>query len=150
MAENEAPTIEAEATAPANGPLDGAAKRSASRDIPVATIVRLLGIPTQADFSVLDTKLDMLTSKLNALAIKVDRLLSQLGAISNEFYVDRIDFQLGDIRNMMKKVFPQAITTNDVAARDTTPRRVERAPEKSHSEDSAAGAANAETKGEPV
>lgn len=120
---------------------DHGPRRGASRDVPIATIVHLLGIPTQTDINVLDTKLDMLTSKVNALALKVDRLLSQLAGISNEFYVDRIDFQLADIRNMMKKVFPQALTTTEATVKDAVSRKAEKAqgksPEKASSKPSA-------------
>jgi hypothetical protein len=87
-------------------------------EVPASTIVHLLGVATQNDLSVMESKLDMLISRVATLSMKVDRLVNQLTTISNEFYVDRIDFQLSDIRQMMKKVFPSALSSPELLAKE--------------------------------
>lgn len=84
-----------------------------SREVPVSTIVHLLGVPTQQDIRVLESKIDMLSSKLTAVALKLDRVAGQVATMANEFYLDRIDFQISDIRALMRKVFPQFVGASE-------------------------------------
>lgn len=86
------------------------------RDVPVSALVHLLGLPTSAEIQVIESKLDILSSRISAIASKVDRLSQQVGTLANEFYIDRIDFQISEIRTLMKRVFPQMVSDTDFSA----------------------------------
>ena len=97
--------------------------RTPSREVPVSTIVHLMGLASQADFSMLDNKLDMLNSKITAMQLKIDRLASQLSSQTQETYIERLDFQIADIRSMMRKVVPTLLSTTENMAKEAVERR---------------------------
>lgn len=76
---------------------------AAARDINIATLVHLLGISTSVEVGVIEEKVDMMSSKLTALAAKVDRLALQLEGARHDSFLERIDVQLSDIRAFLKK-----------------------------------------------
>lgn len=77
------------------------------RDLTVSTLVHLMGLPSHHQIAVLEAKLDAITSKITALSSRVDRFSKHVSSLTNEQYLDRIDFQLADIRTLIKKVFPR-------------------------------------------
>lgn len=70
------------------------------RDVPVSTLVRLMGLPTAADLTVLETKIDILTTKVATVGARVERIASQLMEIFHDF--DRFDVQIADLREFIK------------------------------------------------
>ena len=134
MAENEQEKIaelstaeETTAESAVASPVESKLKRkpTSNRDVPIATIVHLLGISTTNDLAALEQKLDVLQSKITSVALKVDRMSAQLTQLSNDLYLDRIDFQLADIRQMMKKVFPHVLSTTENMAKEAVERKGE-------------------------
>ena len=47
------------------------------RDVPVSALVHLLGLPTSAELSVIESKVDTLSARLSSLGTKYDRLSQQ-------------------------------------------------------------------------
>ena len=78
-----------------------------SRELTVSTLFHLMGLPSQQQLGVIEAKLDSLSNKLTALSSRIDRMSKYMSTSSNEQYLDRIDFQLADLRTMIKKVFPR-------------------------------------------
>lgn len=82
---------------------------SSGRDISLTTLVHLLGLPTATQVDLLETKLDLLSTKVSQILVKLDRLVTDLSTMKNDATVDRIDFQLSDIRALLKRLVPTGI-----------------------------------------
>lgn len=79
-----------------------------NRELTISSLVHLMGLPTATQMNVLDTKLDLLTSKLGIIQSKLERIQSHLDLVSANSPIERIEFQLNEVRTIMKKFFPQA------------------------------------------
>jgi hypothetical protein len=79
-----------------------------------------MGLPTHSQVSLLDTKLDLILSKLGLLQSKVDRLQSQIDLISSQAPAERMEFQLTEIRTIMKKFFPDAFQSLLTSSQEPT------------------------------
>lgn len=84
-------------------------------EMPVSTLLHLMGLPTNSEIQMLESKLDLLTSKLTRIALQVERMGTQFTALADNLYMDRIDFQLADLRNVIKKLFPKAMASGEIA-----------------------------------
>jgi hypothetical protein len=73
------------------------------REMSVSTLVHLLGLPTAAQFSILEGRIDTLNSRISAVLAKIDRLTNQMETTKTDTLIDRLEFQLSDIRTMLKK-----------------------------------------------
>lgn len=109
----------------------GASRGPIGRDVPISALVHLLGLPTSSELSVIESKIDMIGAKLSSVGAKVDRLSQQIGTLANEFYIDRIDFQISEIRTLMKKVFPHVVREGDFVAGSLKEKRPAEKSEKS-------------------
>ncbi len=91
-------------------PIVGSAQ-AAGRDVPVSSVVHLMGIATSSQVGLLENKLDTLSTKLTSVTMKLEKVSSQLDSIQSGSSFDRIDFQLNDIKTILKKVLPYAMST---------------------------------------
>lgn len=95
-----------------------AAASAASRDVPLSTFVHLLGLSTSSQVSLIESKVDMLTSKVATALLKLERLTTDLTDIKADAAIDRIDFQLNDIRALLKKIAPMMAAGSTGTAAD--------------------------------
>ena len=100
---NEVASVEGESKS-GDRPSERRAAAVASRDIPISTLVHLLNLPTASQMSLLEGKVDVLTGKISAVLSRLERVSSELEVVKNDATVDRIDFQLAEIRSLLKKV----------------------------------------------
>jgi hypothetical protein len=77
-----------------------------AREMSVSTLVHLLGLPSAVQFSILEGRVEALSSRISAVLAKIDRLTNQMEATKTDTLIDRLEFQLSDIRTMLKKVVP--------------------------------------------
>jgi len=89
-----------------NSASTASSSRVGQRDLPISTIIRMMGLPTKSELVVLEQKLDALTTKVNNLGSKLERIVSNFEH-GSEF--DRIDVQLTDIRATLREVLPKAL-----------------------------------------
>lgn len=87
---------------------------SGGRDVTVNTLVHLLGVSTANQVSVLEAKVDELTAQMNLVLSKLERLNANLQQSKSEATLDRVDYQLSDLRALLKKVFPKLIAGVDL------------------------------------
>lgn len=122
----------AEGTAPAAAPADVKVSDPAlrPRDVPVSTVIRLMGLPTAADLTVIESKIDILSTKVSTVAARVERIATQLMEVFHDF--DRFDVQIADMREFMKQSLTSVVGKMDSmkesspqaanGAGDTTPK----------------------------
>jgi hypothetical protein len=115
-------------------PQTPATEPAAKREVTTAAVVSLLGIPTSAEFAAFEEKFADLSAKVTNLQLNFNRLMTQIKTILDESYLERIDFQLADIRVLMKAAFPEVVASVESAKAITKPK-----------ETKAAGAETAET-----
>ncbi|MCC6932623.1 MAG: hypothetical protein IT292_05145 [Deltaproteobacteria bacterium] len=77
------------------------------RDLQVSALVHLMGLPTKDDYKVLEKKVDLLSNKLTSLAVKVDRVLTEISQSEIIGAIERVDLQISDLRAVIKKYLPK-------------------------------------------
>ncbi len=94
------------------------------REMTTTTLVRLMGLPTATEFSMLESKIDNLSSKVSTLVSKLERLSGQMPQLFHDF--DRTNTQIADLREFVRKALASVVShldTNaqldDVLARST-------------------------------
>ena len=90
----------------ANTPESGVEHKVApavSRELSVAALMHLAGLPTAAQVRVVEAKLDALTSKISAIGTRLERLAALVESSQVETLFERIDYQLAEVRTMLKK-----------------------------------------------
>lgn len=73
-------------------------------EVSAATIARMMGVATQSDLKLLDGKLDLLTTKLNSMIAKVDRIQTSLSSAPSASDIDRLDINVGSVKMVVREV----------------------------------------------
>lgn len=76
-------------------------------EISAASLGRMMGLATTMEMKVLEQKVDLLTTKLNGMSLKVDKLLSALNNLPSGGDMERIDIQLGTLKNLLKQLMAE-------------------------------------------
>ena len=85
----------------------------ATKEVSLSTLVHIMGMPTASQVAVLEDKVDMLSGKIAGIASKVDNLSVKVAGLDNEASLDRVDYQLTEIRNILKKVLPHVLAMEE-------------------------------------
>ncbi len=91
-------------------------RATGGREVTVNTLVHLLGVSTATQVSVLEAKVDDLSAQMSLVLSKLERLSNNLQQSKSEATLDRVDYQLSDLRALLKKVFPKLIAGADLEA----------------------------------
>ena len=110
MDANESPELQT--GKPEGKPATGGAKTEVS----ASTIARMMGLPTSSDFSLLDGKLDLIATKVNALTAKLERLSTSLNSIPSASDLDRIDIQIGSLKTLIREALNASSAAQSTAA----------------------------------
>jgi len=84
-------------------PLVQAGSEGRRGEVSAATIGRMLGLVTSADLQIIEKKIDLLTTKLNLIAAKVDKFGNSLSELPSGADFERIEVQLVGLRNLIKE-----------------------------------------------
>lgn len=85
-----------------------------ARDVSASTIVHLMGLATSQQLNVIESRIDVIASKMASLFAKMERMEERVAEVYGDTYLDRIDFQLSEMRQLMKKVFPKAMASGEL------------------------------------
>lgn len=102
---------DSEKTGPAAG-TETAPSAAPSREVSAATVARMMGLATAAEVRMLEGKIDLLTTKLNAIGAKLDRLATLASSLAVGADLERIDVHIGSIKSVLKEAFPQFVREN--------------------------------------
>jgi hypothetical protein len=78
------------------------ADEGARPEVSAATVGRMLGLATAAELRLVEGKLDLVLTKVSTLTVRLEKLQSALAALPNGSDLERIDVQVGMIRNMLR------------------------------------------------
>lgn len=73
-------------------------------DVSASTIARMMGVATTLEIKVLEQKVDLLSTKFNSVALKLDKMASALSSAPTGGDLERIDLQIGHLKNMLREV----------------------------------------------
>lgn len=85
---------------------DGTTKvvETARPEVSAQTITRMMGIPTTTDIKLLEGKIELLSTKLNGITAKVERILTVLNSMPSAGDIDRMELQMGAIKALVREV----------------------------------------------
>jgi hypothetical protein len=72
-------------------------------EVSAQTITRMMGIASTTDLKLLEGRLDLLTSKVSSMALKLDRVLTMLGSVPTPSDIGRLEIQLGSLKSMLRE-----------------------------------------------
>jgi hypothetical protein len=81
-------------------------------DVSAATITRMMGIATVTDLKLLESRLDLIGSKVTTVVAKLDRVMSTVNGLPNGSDMDRLEIQLGSIKSVMKEILEAVSSGN--------------------------------------
>ncbi len=71
-------------------------------EVSAATIGRMMGLASVRELNLLDSKLELMMSKVNNLTARLERILSILGSAPTGKDLERIDVQIAALRTELK------------------------------------------------
>jgi hypothetical protein len=72
-------------------------------EVSAPTITRMMGIASTTDLKLLEGRVDLLTSKVSSLLLKVDRVLTMFSSVPTPSDIGRLEIQLGSLKSMMRE-----------------------------------------------
>lgn len=75
----------------------------APREVTAATIGRMMGLATTVEIKLLEGKIDLLSTRLNNLGVKLEKMSGLLQGAPTGSDLERIDVQIGSLRSMLRE-----------------------------------------------
>jgi hypothetical protein len=82
-------------------------------EVSAATIARMMGGATALEMKVVEQKIDHLSTKINTMALKVDRIMSAVTAAPSGSDLERIDLQIGQLKNLLREILTSVNDLHD-------------------------------------
>jgi hypothetical protein len=89
-------------TTSAPGVSAGGATGAGRMEVSAQTIARMMGIASATDLQLIEGRLDLLTSRVSTLMMKVDKVLASLGAVASVGDIGRIETQIASVKSMLR------------------------------------------------
>lgn len=71
-------------------------------DVSATTLARMMGVATAADLKLIEGKIDLMSSRMTAVTMRSEKILTMLGNMPTGGDLERIDVQIGALRGMIK------------------------------------------------
>ena len=71
-------------------------------EVSAQTIARMMGIASATDLQLIEGRLDLLTSRVSTLMIKVEKVLTSLGAVASVGDIGRLETQIASIKAILR------------------------------------------------
>lgn len=88
-------------------------------EVSAQTITRMMGIASTTDLKLLEGRLDLLTSKVSSMVLKLDRVLTMLGSVPTPSDIGRLEIQLGSLKSMLREALESANANRGSAATES-------------------------------
>jgi len=108
---------------PSPGIATSAAATAAGARVEVSaqTITRMMGIASTTDLKLLEGRLDLLTSKVSSMVLKLDRALTMLGSVPTPSDIGRLEIQLGSLKSMLREAL-ESVNSSRASATAESPK----------------------------
>jgi hypothetical protein len=71
-------------------------------EVSATTLARMMGVATGADLKLIEGKIDLVSSRMTAVTMRSEKILTMLGNMPTGGDLERIDVQIGALRGMIK------------------------------------------------
>jgi hypothetical protein len=85
-------------------------------EVSAQTVTRMMGIASTTDLKLLEGRVDLLTSKVSSLLMKVDRVLTMFSSVPTPSDIGRLEIQLGSIKSMLREALESMNTSSGSAS----------------------------------
>lgn len=82
-------------------------------EVSASTIGRMMGLVTSAEFKLLENKLDLLSTRMNSMLVKMEKVLVMAADMPNGSDLERIDVQLADARTVLNEIKAEIINQKE-------------------------------------
>ncbi len=73
-------------------------------DVSAVTVARMMGLATLGEVKLIESKVELLTTKLSSVQVKLEKIFTVMQGIPSGADLERIDLHIGAIKNMLKEV----------------------------------------------
>ena len=73
------------------------------QEVSAATIGRMMGLATLTDLKLLDSKIDLISTKLSGFTVKLDKALTMLNGVPTAADMERLDVQIGSVKTALRE-----------------------------------------------
>jgi hypothetical protein len=88
-------------------------------EVSAQTITRMMGIASTTDLKLLEGRLDLLTSKVSSMVLKLDRVLTMLGSVPTPSDIGRLEIQLGSLKSMLREALESVNSSRGAPAAES-------------------------------
>jgi hypothetical protein len=85
------------------------------RDISAQTIGRMMGLATVQDLTLMESKIDLMATKVSNLTVRMEKVLSTLANAPTGADLERIDVHIGALRTLIKEVLGEKLDDSGAA-----------------------------------
>ncbi len=82
-------------------------------EVSAAAVARMMGLATASEVSILEGKLDLLSSRVNSFTVKMEKVLSTLNRLPTGSDLDRIDVTVGSLKTMIRETLEKLYDATD-------------------------------------
>lgn len=82
-------------------------------EVSASTIGRMMGLVTSAEFKLLENKLDLLSTRMNSMLVKMEKVLVMTADMPNGADLERIDVQIADLRTILTDIKTEIVNTKE-------------------------------------
>jgi hypothetical protein len=79
-----------------------------NHEVSAQTVGRMLGLATVTEVRLIEDKLDLITTKLNAIQLKIDKVAAASNTVCTGSDLDRIEIQISALKNVLRDLLPNA------------------------------------------
>ena len=72
-------------------------------EVSASTIGRMMGLATVSDLKLLDTKMDLVSTKVAGLVVRIEKALTLLNSLPTASDFERIDVQIGSVKTTLRE-----------------------------------------------
>jgi len=83
------------------------------REVTAATIGRMMGLATGAELKLMEGKIDLLSTRVNNLTTRMEKVLNTLTKMPTGADLDRVDVQIGSLRTLIKDVLSDVVAERE-------------------------------------
>lgn len=86
-------------------------------DVSAVTVARMMGLATLGEVKLIENKIDLLSTKLSLIQVKVEKVVSTLQGLPTGADMDRLDVHIGAIKQILREIAGEkAVSGADAAA----------------------------------
>jgi hypothetical protein len=78
----------------------------------------MMGLATASELKLMEGKLDLLSTRVNNMTVRMEKIIGILGGAPTGSDLERIDMQIGSLRSMLREAF-QLKDSGGVPAKET-------------------------------